>query len=910
MSRDVNTAPAVRVQPAAGQPDRAGRPRSSGRPRRALRAVGRWAASIPFTLVIAGIAVVIGVLQLVFRAPVYRLFDTLLSLSFDSVVTQHHVFASITSVLFAARALHIVIVVPLILILLGAAERLMGTWRAIVSYVVVAVLGVTLGLVVQGIGLWLGLQAAVQSRANPTVDPIIPIVGTLMAASAFAGPLLRRRIRILGLTVLLMFVLYSGMPVDIYRTFAGLVGLILGIVLWKLRRETRQARASNKARAAVPALRRSTHREQRSLLAALVAITAVGPLITIVAPNGFGPLQPLGLVFRDTLSNPAAIAAQCSTVGYSDVCSEAYATARLDGLGPILVTVLPLVVLLIAALGILRGRRVALWLAVAVNVFLSVLGIVYYGVFPAIGSNTFFDTTNGSFNQNSVSVVFSVLLPLFIAGLLVFSRRIFPADSQFGATPRFFIIIFSALIVISAVYLAVAYTLRDQFTPPVSLGDLLNDLPERFMPVGFLSLERVDVFPSGDAARFVYEWVGPLFWFVVAVTAVMSVSRHRLGQLAGDEARIRSLLHAGGRGSLSWIATWSGNHYWFAPDRDAAIVYRVVNGIAIATGEPLGVGGSGDAGGGSGAGGDTSGDGAGGAADVRASVIAQFAAFCTNHGWTPVFYAVSADLAPTFAGLHWSMMQIAEEARIPLASFSLEGKKKQDVRTAINKAKKVGLRAEWTSYQRLPSAVVNQVREISELWVADKNLPEMGFTLGGIDELIDPEVRLMLALDADDRLLGVTSWLPTYRDDEVVGYTLDFMRRRPDTANGVMEFIIATSILQSKDAGLEFVSLSAAPLAHTSSVSSPAASHAAEGEVVGAGARAALLDVLGRALEPVYGFQSLLAFKQKFRPENVPLYLAYADPLTLPAVGVGLARAYVPTLSARHAITLLATRGS
>ncbi|MCU1482018.1 MAG: hypothetical protein JWQ19_2804 [Subtercola sp.] len=881
------------------------------RPRRALRAVGRWAASIPFTLVIAGIAIVIGVLQLVFRAPVYRLFDTLLSLSFDSVVTQHHVFASITSVLFAARALHIVIVVPLILILLGAAERLMGTWRAIVSYVVVAVLGVTLGLVVQGIGLWLGLEAAVQSRANPTVDPIIPIVGTIMAASAFAGPLLRRRIRVLGFTVLLMFVLYSGMPVDIYRAFAGLVGLFFGIVLWKLRREARRARASNKARAPAPALRRSTHREQRSLLAALVAITAVGPLITIVAPNGFGPLQPLGLVFRDTLSNSAAIAAQCTSVGYSEVCSEAYATARLDGLGPILVTVLPLVVLLIAALGILRGRRVALWLAVAVNVFLSLLGIIYYGVFPAIGSNTFFDTTNGSFNQNSVSVVFSVLLPLFIAGLLVFSRRIFPADSQFGATPRFFIIIGSALVVISAVYLAAAYTLREQFTPPVSLGDLLNDLPERFMPVGFLSLERVDVFPSGDAARFVYEWVGPLFWFVVAVTAVMSVSRHRLGQLGGEEARIRSLLHEGGRGSLSWIATWSGNHYWFAPDHDAAIVYRVVNGIAIATGEPLG-GGGGGASGSPGAGGEP------GGVDARASVIAQFAAFCTNHGWTPVFYAVSADLAPTFAGLHWSMMQIAEEARIPLATFSLEGKKMQDVRTAINKAKKVGLRAEWTSYQRLPSAVVNQVREISELWVADKNLPEMGFTLGGIDELIDPEVRLMLALDVDDRLLGVTSWLPTYRDDAVVGYTLDFMRRRPDTANGVMEFIIATSILQSKDAGLEFVSLSAAPLAHTSSgaegeaaASAAVASRSpAPASAGGAGARAALLDVLGRALEPVYGFQSLLAFKQKFRPENVPLYLAYADPLTLPAVGVGLARAYVPTLSARHAITLLATRGS
>ncbi|MCU1475604.1 MAG: hypothetical protein JWQ64_297 [Subtercola sp.] len=873
--------------PASQRPLPRSRSRSRSRAERVAtgaRAIGRWAASIPFTWVIVGVAIAVGVLQLIFHASIYRLFENALSLSFDSVVAQHHWFAALTSVLFAPRALHILVVVPIIVIVLGTAERLLGTWRTAVSYVVVAVLGGGLGLALQGLGLWLGLVAVEQIRSHPTIDPITPIVGTIMAASAFAGPLLRRRIRVLGFAALLMFALYSGMPVDLYRAFAAVVGLGLGVVLWRLRRVARQARAESASRtepASRPesGLRRSTHREQRSLLAAVVAITAIGPLITVIDPNGFGPLQPLGLLFRDSFSNSAAIASRCASVGYSEACSAAYAASRLDGLGPVLVTVLPLVVLLIAALGILRGRRVALWLAVAVNVFFFVLGVTYYGVFPAIGANTFFDLSNGAFNQNSVSVVISIVLPLIVAVLLVVSRRIFPADSLFGATPRFFVIIVSSLAVIAAVYLSIAFALRTQFSPRVSLGDLLSDLPERFMPVGFLSLERVDVFPTSDAARFVYEWAGPLFWFVVAVTAVLSVSRHRLGQSAGQEARIRSLLHAGGRGSLSWIATWTGNHYWFSDRSDAAIAYRVINGVAIATGEPLGTGG----------------------ADDRAAAVSDFAAFCTNHGWTPVFYAVSASLARAFAGMHWSMMQIAEEALITLDTFSLEGKKMQDVRTAINKAKKLGIRAEWTSYHRLPTGQATQLRELSEVWVAEKNLPEMGFTLGGVDELIDAEVRLMIALDADDEVLGVTSWLPTFREGVVVGWTLDFMRRRPDAVNGVMEFTLAETILRAQQAGLEFVSLSAAPLAHSGEVTgAPGESLRSEG------ARATLLDVLGRALEPVYGFASLHAFKQKFRPRNVPQYLAYADPLTLPAVGAALARAYVPTLSARQAITLLA----
>jgi lysylphosphatidylglycerol synthetase-like protein (DUF2156 family) len=193
----------------------------------------------------------------------------------------------------------------------------------------------------------------------------------------------------------------------------------------------------------------------------------------------------------------------------------------------------------------------------------------------------------------------------------------------------------------------------------------------------------------------------------------------------------------------------------------------------------------------------------------------------------------------------------------------------------------------------LPITAAVQLSDISEEWVADKDLPEMGFTLGGLDELHDPAVHLMIAVDENGRIEGVTSWLPTYRAGTVIGWTLDFMRRRPDSINGVMEFLIAESATRMRDDGIEFMSLSAAPLAHTAV--------AGESELTGLDR---ILGFLSASLEPVYGFRSLLKFKRKFQPELHPLIMAYPDPVQLPAIGIALVRAYLPQLSVRQAATL------
>ena len=65
--------------------------------------------------------------------------------------------------------------------------------------------------------------------------------------------------------------------------------------------------------------------------------------------------------------------------------------------------------------------------------------------------------------------------------------------------------------------------------------------------------------------------------------------------------------------------------------------------------------------------------------------------------------------------------------------------------------------------------------------------------------------------------------------------------------------------------------------------------------------------VVGRALEPAYGFRSLATFKSRFKPDYRTLYLYYQDPLQLPAMGRALSRAYLPDLSVRQSARLLRT---
>jgi phosphatidylglycerol lysyltransferase len=176
----------------------------------------------------------------------------------------------------------------------------------------------------------------------------------------------------------------------------------------------------------------------------------------------------------------------------------------------------------------------------------------------------------------------------------------------------------------------------------------------------------------------------------------------------------------------------------------------------------------------------------------------------------------------------------------------------------------------------------------------------MGFTLGAMEELKDPDVRLYLAIAPDGGVQAVTSWLPSYRDGRVVGYTIDFMRRGDNAIPGIMEFIIASAALHMQQLGVEVLSLSGAPLA-TKPVEGDTAQQLEPSPMD------RLLELLAHILEPAYGFASLFKFKSKFNPTYESIYMAYPDPLALPAIGAAIGKAYLPDVTPKEYLALART---
>ena len=448
----------------------------------------------------------------------------------------------------------------------------MGWWRTLVAYVVSAVIGNALGIGLQALGLDFHELWSMGVRDLTTLDPFTPIAGTILAASAFAGPLWRRRIRVLGFSILIMFLLYSGQPSDLFRLLSALVGFLLGMLMSPGR----------------PRLRwqRSSHSETRGLLAAVLVITAVGPLITVFSRAKFGPLHSLGLLFRDVLPQLGAVTQHCRLDLRTDICLRDFALARLNGPGPVLLTLMPLLVLLIAALGILQGKRFAAWLAISVNVLLAVLAGYFYGFIRLSGMPFVVVSSRGPWKRPSSWSSPCLFRSWWRSSILANLRHLTVSVAR-RVVVNYILAVVIALALLSSVYLVLGSLTRNEFRPRISIEELITDLPQRFVPVGFLGVERIEFVPTGTIPRLVYQWIGPAFWLVVLVGAIAVLASVFNHSRAEDRDRARELLVRTGGGSLGFMTTWAGNHWWFTHDGTAAVAYRVVNGVAITTSEPL-----------------------------------------------------------------------------------------------------------------------------------------------------------------------------------------------------------------------------------------------------------------------------------------------------------------------------------
>lgn len=760
-----------------------------------------------------------------------------------------------TSLFFATNPSAYLAAGLMIVVLLGLAERKFGIRAAAALLFGGQFAAVTLFLLVTQLAGYVGDGWLDTMADDILIGPYAPLLTAGLAGSARLPVLWQRRLRTVALSISLLLVLYVGHAETVIGFLGALLGLLVG---WWVQGDEGTLHRH-----------RSTGRETRNLLALTLAVFAVGPILTGITRAPTGPLA----LLRDVVLNPLPTLGQLAFNCGATVEASCLEAGRAGFAGPfgLALAVVPVLLLLICADGIRRGRRLALNIALAIQLAVTALAAVYLALFALVPSRPQ-GPHAAPMGSAFAHVLPLVAVPLLLAVILWLNRRQFRVQTLPSARRTLAGLVGGSWGVLAAAYAGAWFSSGGMGRDGGLLG-LFAELARQYVPVP-IPQHYQRVFADRNTVEAVlFAYSGPVFWLIALATVWWALLGGNHGHDSGrrDRARARKLLHQGG-GPLSWMALWEPNTYWFSPDGQGAMAYQQHGSVALTLG------------------------GAFGPVRTQQAVTEGFLTYCRSEALIPALYSCDDSIWPALRERGFSRVAVAQETRLAIRELEFKGKEWQNVRTALNRAAKLGVHAVWGPYNSLPVSLRTRLNEVSEEWAAGKTVPEMGFTLGGVDELDDDEVLCCLAVDGEGTVHGFTSWLPVYDDGRLVSRTLDVMRRGTGGFPGVMEFLIASAVLELRES-VEVISLSGSPLANDGGTQDPD-QDPADGQVRGSAENLArILDVVGHALEPVYGFRSLAAFKSRFKPEYRGLYLYYQDPLHLPAIGRALTRAYLPGLS-------------
>src|SRR6202022_3156496 len=121
--------------------------------------------------------------------------------------------------------------------------------------------------------------------------------------------------------------------------------------------------------------------------------------------------------------------------------------------------------------------------------------------------------------------------------------------------------------------------------------------------------------------------------------------------------------------------------------------------------------------------------------------IAQFAALRSVHGWSPCFFQIDPELRPAYRAVGMRLVKFGEEAIVDLPTFTLDTPKRANLRREVSRARRAGLSATVLPWSALTPALLSELQEVSRTWLRGRG-GEMGFSMGRLDETIDPQAWL------------------------------------------------------------------------------------------------------------------------------------------------------------------------
>jgi lysylphosphatidylglycerol synthetase-like protein (DUF2156 family) len=235
----------------------------------------------------------------------------------------------------------------------------------------------------------------------------------------------------------------------------------------------------------------------------------------------------------------------------------------------------------------------------------------------------------------------------------------------------------------------------------------------------------------------------------------------------------------------------------------------------------------------------------------------------------PVVYAAPPELLPDLIDVGFRVEKVGENAVVDLAGFSLAGKARQNLRTARRRfVEREGAVFELERAPHAP-ALFEELRAVSEVWLAAHGGREKAFSLGAFDPGYLARCALATVRHGGRVIAFANVWLTA---DGQRG-AIDLMRFDPEAApNGLMDFLFTEILLWAQTHGLRTFDLGMAPLAGLAEEKKYASLFARIGRLV------------HERGEQFYGFQGLRTFKDKFGPRWEPRYIAAPGAWTLPIV--------------------------
>jgi lysyl-tRNA synthetase class 2 len=314
-----------------------------------------------------------------------------------------------------------------------------------------------------------------------------------------------------------------------------------------------------------------------------------------------------------------------------------------------------------------------------------------------------------------------------------------------------------------------------------------------------------------------------------------------------DEVGLRQLLSRhGDRDSLGYFALRRDKAVVFSASGKAAVSYRVVSGVMLASGDPIG--------------------------DPEAwpGAIAEFVSLARRHGWVPAVIGCSEQ-----GGAVWvreadlRALQLGDEAVVDVADFTLDGRAMRNVRQMVSRVERCGYDTAVARVDSLPVDQINDIRRQAATWRGAEIERGFSMALGRFGDPRDGDCVVVTAR-RDDRLAAVLHFVPWGSD----GLSLDMMRRDRNADPGLNELLIVALMRAAPALGIERLSLNF-------SVFRDALERGAR---LGAGPVLRFWRALLLGASRWFQIESLYRFNAKFRPVWEPRFICYPGAGDIPRI--------------------------